>query len=418
MPRPRRGTLEHKGKTRDGQDRWMMRASVTVRSENGIAVRYQRISKQFVGTKAEAEQALSKWTGHVERDQQRTRADRIAKARNITVNQLVEQYLANADVATLTLAGYRAKYESYIWPNRLGTMKATRVTALNVTGFFRVLYDSGRVRHATLSAVRAVLSGAYKFGLSQGIGLDSNPVVAAVFPKNRDLPAEVGAPERDRLARLLQRGRELMPEWVPAFLVAALTGVRRGELAALRRSSVVLYDGVPFLRVTHSVVALRPEEKPKKNYINVGGPLWLKETKGHAEREFCIDEVTYSCIEERLAWLEVRANLAGVPMVEDPYIFSRAPDGGRPSRPDAVTANWMKLCRKAGERGVRLHDLRHFAGTTMGTSGSDRTAIKERLGHRYEQTTERYMHRTKEADRRAAEQLGEVGRLLGLSSDD
>ena len=95
------------------------------------------------------------------------------------------------------------------------------------------------MRHATLSAVRAVLSGAFKFGLQQGIGLESNPVAAAAFPKNRDPRTEVGSPEPERLHRLLQTAKEQMPEWVEAFFILALTGVRRGELAALRRSSVV-----------------------------------------------------------------------------------------------------------------------------------------------------------------------------------
>jgi hypothetical protein len=60
-----------------------------MRKEDGRAVGYSR-RKQFIGSKAEADQALSKWTGHVELDQQKARADRIASVRNMTVSQLVE----------------------------------------------------------------------------------------------------------------------------------------------------------------------------------------------------------------------------------------------------------------------------------------------------------------------------------------
>ena len=91
-----------------------MRASVTARNERGTRVRYLKVGRQFIGTKAEAEQALSRWIGQVDRDQERTRVDRIASVRTMTVNQLVERYLVNIDVDTLTLTGYRTKYRSFI----------------------------------------------------------------------------------------------------------------------------------------------------------------------------------------------------------------------------------------------------------------------------------------------------------------
>jgi hypothetical protein len=98
MPRPRTGSMEDRGIVSDDRHRWMLRASVTVRSENGLRVEYKRPSRQFIGTRAEAEQELSRWNGRVEREQEKARVDRIASVRNMTVNDLVERYLDNIDV--------------------------------------------------------------------------------------------------------------------------------------------------------------------------------------------------------------------------------------------------------------------------------------------------------------------------------
>jgi len=54
---------------------------------------------------------------------------------------------------------------------------------------------------------------------------------------------------------------------------------------------------------------------------------------------------------------------------------------GGPLDPSVLTRNFEKLARKAGYRGVRLHDLRHGHAAGLIRSGTHSLVVQKRLGH-------------------------------------
>lgn len=94
---------------------------------------------------------------------------------------------------------------------------------------------------------------------------------------------------------------------------------------------------------------------------------------------------------------------------EDAFVFSSDDYRQKPWRPDVVTNRFLRLCRKAGVSGVRLHDLRHFAATNLGAAGTPIATISARLGHPDVATTLNvYSHTLPAADRAAASTLGDL----------
>ena len=88
----------------------------------------------------------------------------------------------------------------------------------------------------------------------------------------------------------------------------------------------------------------------------------------------------------------VRAFL-GLPLKGDDQVFSQ-PDG-RPILPDTVTHVWIKLARRTGLRGIRLHDARHTHASLMLRAGIPPKIVQERLGHASIQITlDTYSHVT------------------------
>jgi len=57
--------------------------------------------------------------------------------------------------------------------------------------------------------------------------------------------------------------------------------------------------------------------------------------------------------------------------------------------------------------GYTLHGLRHFTATQLGAVASAST-VRERMGHGSLQVTSIYTHRVSEADRAAAQYLGQL----------
>jgi len=64
-------------------------------------------------------------------------------------------------------------------------------------------------------------------------------------------------------------------------------------------------------------------------------------------------------------------------------------------------------CKKAGIKGLRLHDLRHTAASRMIEAGVDIATVSKILGHASIQMTMRYCHPTPENMQRAVDKLGE-----------
>lgn len=69
----------------------------------------------------------------------------------------------------------------------------------------------------------------------------------------------------------------------------------------------------------------------------------------------------------------------------------------------SVKTAWKAACRRAGVKGLRIHDLRHTCASMMVQNGTPIGLIKEILGHADIKTTMRYAHHVKTAEKAALE---------------
>jgi integrase len=86
-----------------------------------------------------------------------------------------------------------------------------------------------------------------------------------------------------------------------------------------------------------------------------------------------------------------------------PYVVP-GDDLGKP-RPD-LHRPWRAITRRAGLKGVRLHDLRHTYASVGAGSGLGLPIIGRLLGHTQAATTARYAHLDNDPLRRASEDIG------------
>ena len=76
---------------------------------------------------------------------------------------------------------------------------------------------------------------------------------------------------------------------------------------------------------------------------------------------------------------EVTRVILGIPLIDDDLIFSDL--NGKPLLPNTVTHAWIKLVRRTGLGGIRLHDARHSHASLMLKAGTHPKIVQERLGH-------------------------------------
>ncbi|MFC1957715.1 tyrosine-type recombinase/integrase [Chloroflexota bacterium] len=83
--------------------------------------------------------------------------------------------------------------------------------------------------------------------------------------------------------------------------------------------------------------------------------------------------------------------MLGIPLKDDDLLFSDLE--GKSLLPDTVTHAWIKLVRRTGLKGIRLHDARHSHASLMLKAGTHPKIVQERLGHSSIQITlDTYSH--------------------------
>lgn len=165
-------------------------------------------------------------------------------------------------------------------------------------------------------------------------------------------------------------------------ILALHTGLRRGELLALRWSEVHL-EGDPYIKVDWTLQRVKEEIIVKK-------PKTKK-----SRRDIPIDEMASSMLRK---------------MKEDnPYEIVFYRNEGQYLDPSTVTHQFARLAKKAGFPGMRFHDQRHTYATTALLAGVDLRIVQDLLGHEdFSTTANTYVHVVDDMKRRAATAIGNI----------
>jgi integrase len=368
-------------KRKRGEGVWELRAYVGRDPATGNP---KQVSKTFRGSAREADEAL--------RDLIEQQVPGRSDGAGATVGQLLDAWLSECermDLSPTTLRVYRTQIEHTVRP-ALGSIKVQRLGAKDLDDLYRAMKEKGsspktvRNHHALLAAA---LHQAVRWGWVRRN-------VAEMAKPPRVTQRVVRPPSVDAVRQLVVAAEERDPRLAPLVMMAALTGMRRGELCALRWSDLDLDEGQ--IEVARSVVL-------------VPGGLGEKTTKTNRTRRVALDEVGLSVLRTHRARVEEWARLADEEVRPDAFIFSPYVDGSLPFRPDNVTNFFIRVRDELKLPDVRLHDLRHFTATQLIGAGVDVRTVAGRLGHTDPSMTLRvYSHALEERDRAAAAVMGRV----------
>ena len=232
----------------------------------------------------------------------------------------------------------------------------------------------------TVGHVHRVLHKALRVAVEWGI-TQRNVADIARPPKveGREIASLSEAQATDLIQKL--RGRTLYP----IAVVGLATGMRRGELLALRWRDVDFDAGK--LRVEQSM-------EQTKAGLRFKAP---KTRQGRRTITLPASVVT----ELRAHWTaqqEHRLRLGAGKAPNDALVFSNW--DGTPRSPNAITREWARTLARIKLPKISLHALRHTHVSQLIASGMDVLTISRRLGHSKPTTT-----------------LNEYGHLFGNSDD-
>lgn len=286
-----------------------------------------------------------------------------------------------------TLLSYENAIRKH-WIPQFGQVAISEISARQLEIYYAKL--SATQSRSSIELMHAVLRKALADAIRWGI-LEKNPCVGARLPKSQKV--EPVAPSQDQAIAIIAEARKANPQWGNLFALAALTGLRRGELLALRWTDVI--DG---------------EISVSKSKTQIPGEADFDgTTKSGKARKIKIDQTALIVLTEQAELLRDAAAVAKCEIAKEPHIFFGAPDGSSGLSPAAATAAMRKACDRLGLTEIHLHSMRHFSATQLIAAGVDIRTVANRLGHADASITLRvYSHLLEASDASAAKILGEL----------
>ncbi len=283
-----------------------------------------------------------------------------------TVRDYFTRWLAHekANVSPKT----HQRYEELLLKNVapvIGSLTLNKLSSARIDGCWQKLLESGRrdgkggLSPRTVHYCRRVMLTAMDQALKWNL-LKKNPVALTRPPKVERETME--AYTASQTAVLLDELKDTRI-YIPALL-AALCGLRRGEILALRWRDVDLTNGLLSI---------------KESAEEVGKEVRYKETKSGKARTVALSStVKEELNRHRVGQAEEQLKLG---MRPDDNSFVVAQIDGRPLKPTSLTHEWTRLVAKTSLPRIRFHDLRHSHATQLLAAGVHPKIASERLGH-------------------------------------
>jgi integrase len=213
----------------------------------------------------------------------------------------------------------------------------------------------------TVANHMTLLHGIFKFGMKKGWA-HANPVAAVDRPRESEADADIRFLTHEEVEALLRQAND--PEWgeidFPLWLLATTSGLRQGELLALRWLDVDWTAGVVRVRRNYT---RKTWGTPKSRRSSRAVPL-IQRTAGALDRLY-----------QRSQWA-----------ADDDLVFAH-PILGTVLDPSKLRKRFKKALADAGLREIRFHDLRHTFGTHAAAAGVPLRTLQEWMGHRDFKTT-------------------------------
>lgn len=186
----------------------------------------------------------------------------------------------------------------------------------------------------------------------------------------------------------------------PAYLLAATTGMRRGEVLGVRWRDIDFKDRR--LHVRQTILSV--------NYqLTVGQPKTLR-----SERKIALDAETIRVLTAHRVTQRREQQLLGAGYHDQDLVFAR--ENGDPVHPDYFSQTFDRAVKRLKLPKIRLHDLRHTHATLGLGAGVPIKVMSDRLGHATTSfTMDIYMHAIPAVEDEAADQIADL--MFGTVDD-
>jgi integrase len=374
-----------------------MRGNITRRGKNSWRIKFddgadasgKRITRYITvkGKRQDAQRELTKLLGAAD-------AGTLVEPSKVTVAEYLRQWLnGNHGLSPNSAARYWELADGQIIPH-LGGRVMQQLRPGDVEAWHDILLKCGAkngkpLSPRTIGHAHRVLHRALQRAVESET-LSRN--VASVKPPPTVDAEEVEILDADQIRAVVEKLARLNHRLHDIVALDVVTGLRRGEILALRLSDVDLEKAM--LRVERSL-----------EFTQAGGLRFKAPKTKHGKRTISLPTSAVELLRgRRLKLLEERMAL-GLGKPDGETLLFGKPDGS-PMRPTQLSALWQYACKSLKLPMVKFHALRHTHASALIADGLDIVLISRRLGHANPTITLNvYGHLFKRDDRKAADAM-------------
>jgi integrase len=372
---------------KDGHRRF---GSVRKRASGRFQARYRgpdglvRNAPHTFATKGDAERWLTLTEGEIIRGDWRP-----PEAGQVTLAEYAGRWVAERKLEPRSRDLYAGLLANHLAPF-LGQLTLDQISPLVVRRWRAQLLADGRSETTAAKAyrlLRAVLNTATK----EDRLIRDNPCRMPGYDKEPTAERPTAT-----VAQVFALADAVPIRFSALIVVAAFTGLRWGELIALRRSDLDLANGT--VRVSRKFGELRDGTRI------VGPP---KSAAGF--RTVAVPGVVAELLRVHLTKYAEDG--------PDALVFTGGKGAVLRRSNFQRAVSWAESVRKAGlPEGFHFHDLRHTGNTLAAASGASTRELMHRMGHASMRAALIYQHATNQRDREIADALG--ARIMREKGDD
>ena len=279
-----------------------------------------------------------------------------------SLKQFLERWLEDAYKPTVKLRSYvqyRSIVNHHLIPG-LGHVALQKLMPEMIHALYRQKLDDG-LAASTVGFIHKVLCRALEDAMKWGL-VARNVSKLVTLPRVEKFESQILTVEQARKLLEVARGTPLDA----LLLVALTTGMRHGELLALRWADVDFEKGTVFVHRTVSRIGSYGlvESEPK--------------TKS-SKRRIVLPTVATAALQKHQAEQVQAKKIAGDSWQDKGIVFCDVNGGFLESK--TVLRRFRKLLQQANLPRIRFHDLRHSAATILLSMGVNPKEVQERLGH-------------------------------------
>ena len=298
----------------------------------------------------------------------------------VTLIELLQKWLFSIKLIAVkpaTFVAYESNYRNYISTSNIAILKVSEIKKIHIQDYYNGLFSSGKSTEK-IKAIHKLLHSFFEYAVDEGY-LNKNPCHKAIIPKNHLIKSEekkfdcYNAQQLQSILKAFEKNK-----YEALVYTAVYTGMREGELCALKWDNVNLDEG--YIEVKESVKRVAVfDSVGNKTYQT----LTLDPKTKNSIRIIDIPEVLIEVLKK-------------LPRVSD-YVFSTTDE---PVSHKSLYHQWQKVLKQNNIEYKKFHSLRHSYASILLANGADLKSVQDLMGHYDIAVTQVYLHSIRETKKK------------------